>query len=60
MKQLQNPMSYGEIGQNVNFWVKMDKFWSKKGQKKGQKDFCQKFDWVILVIYQKYSFNMQI
>ena len=31
----------GEIGQNVNFWVKTDKFWSKKGQK-GPKRFLSK------------------
>ena len=49
----------GKIGQNDNFWVKMDKFWSKKGHKKGEKDFCQNFHWVILVIDHGSSFNMQ-
>ena len=44
-----------EIGQNVDFLVKMDKFWSKKGQK----DFCQNFDWVIIVIDHKCSLNIQ-
>ena len=51
MKQEQNPMNrLREIGQNVNFLVKMDKFWSKKCQKNDQKDFCQNFHWVIIVI----------
>ena len=56
MQNQQNAMNgLGEIGHNVNFWVKMDKFWPKKGQK----DFCQNFHWVILVIDHKCSFNMQ-
>ena len=43
MKQQQNPMSrQGEIGQNVNFWVK--------------KDFSQNFHWAILAIDPKCSF----
>ena len=56
MQNQQNPLSrLGEIGQNANFWVKTDKFWSKKGQK----DFCQNFHWVIIVIDHKCSLNMQ-
>ena len=41
-----------EIGQNVNFWSKRTNF-GKKGPKKGQKDFCQNFHWVIIVIDHK-------
>ena len=49
----------GKIGHNDNFWIKMDKFWPKKGHKKGEIDFCQNFHWVILVIDHGTSFNMQ-
>ena len=45
----------GKIGHNDNFWVKMGKFWPKKGHKKGEIDF----HWVILVIDHGTSFNMQ-
>ena len=41
------------------FGSKRTHFGKKKGPKKGQKDFCQNFQCVILVIYHKCSFNMQ-
>ena len=49
----------GEIGQNDRFGAKMAIFWAKKGPKVGEKDFCQNFHLVILVIDQKCSFYMQ-
>ena len=60
MKQQQNPKSkQGEIGQNVNFWVKMDIFWSKMGNKMVKKHFFQNFNQVIIVKDHKYSFKMK-
>ena len=47
----------GEIGQNINLWVKMDEFWPKKGHKRGEKDFFQNIHWVILVIDHGTSFK---
>ena len=41
-----------KIGQNDNFGVKTDKFGQKRPQK-GEKDFCQNFHRVILVIEWK-------
>ena len=48
-----------EIGQNVNFFGQNGQILVKKGPKKGQKDFCQNFHWVIIVINHKFSLNMQ-
>ena len=33
----------GKIDHNDNFWIKMDKFWPKKGHKKGEKIFVKTF-----------------
>ena len=51
MQNQQNPMLCAD-------WEKLTNFGQKRA-KKGRKYFCQKFDWVILVIDHKCSFNMQ-
>ena len=53
---------YEQIERNwpkCNFFGQNGQILVKKGPKKGQKDFCQNFHWVIIVIDHKCSLNMQ-
>ena len=51
--------SYERIERNWPFFGQNGQILVKKGPKKGQKDFCQNFHWVIIVKDHKYNFNIK-